>query len=216
VREPNTTHAHSSIVNLQKEMLADSRFKDLCESHGLPWAPEEGFEPRGYNGPDPAEVRVLYVSAEPGPITEEEKLDLLPAVTQHSWMEFDTRQSQHYWRENLFSLCQSIWPEDTAENMDKYLAGAQAFWMSPPSGDATAKISRELEDYFSEKYFYRLLDMMPNAVVLAAGGKAQERLKRMGVDYVKCASFMRPGCNADKNKATWPIAGLMIRESLTN
>lgn len=57
-RNLHLTEAHQPIVDLQAEMLEDGRFQALCEKHGLPWNPAEGYEPRYYGGPAPAEVLV--------------------------------------------------------------------------------------------------------------------------------------------------------------
>jgi len=77
---------HGELLNLHAEIKSDPAFKELCLSHGLLWE-DMGNEPRGYNGPPPDDVHVLYVSAEPGPVTPTERLNLLPAITAAPWLD---------------------------------------------------------------------------------------------------------------------------------
>jgi len=125
---------HGVLLDLHAEIKSDSAFRELCISHGLLWE-DVGNEPRGYNGPAPEDVEVLYVSAEPGPVTPTERLNLIPAITNAPWLDgFDLYLQEHYWRKNLKVICDSIWPTDTVANMDKHLGGMQSFWISLPEG----------------------------------------------------------------------------------
>jgi hypothetical protein len=98
--------------------------------------------------------------------------------------------------------------------MDSHLGGMQSFWVSLPEGATTKSIPRPVLDYWRVKYAYRLFGLFPNAVVLAAGGKAQERLRRLGIDFVGCGAVTKPGCNFKKVKDSWSRAGKTICEQL--
>jgi len=205
---------HGKLLDLHAEIKNDSAFKELCLSHGLLWE-DVGNEPRGYNGPAPDDVHVLYVSAEPGPVTPTERLNLLPAITAAPWLDgFDLSLPEHYWRKNLESICKSIWPNDTVANMDKHLGGMQSFWISLPEGATTKAIPRPVLDYWRQKYAHRLFGLFPHAVVLAAGKKAQDRLRRLGIDFVGCGAVTKPGCNFKNVKDSWPRAGKQISDLL--
>ena len=204
----------AAVLDIHAEIKGDTAFKELCFSHGLLWE-DVGNEPRGYHGPAPEDVQVLYISAEPGPVTPTERLNLIPAITTGPWIDgFDLRLQEHYWRKNLEVICGSIWPENTVENMDKHLGGMQSFWISLPDGATTKAIPRPVLEYWRQHYAHRLFALFPHAVVLAAGGKAQERLRRLGIDFIGCGAVTTPGCNFKKVKDSWPVAGQGIRDLL--
>ncbi len=206
---------HDSIIELHEEMKRDPVLQALCVKHGLPWDFAAGYEPRWYNGPAPSEVELLFFMAEPGAITPTEALHLLPAITYDEWIgRFDLRLQEHYWRANLRELCSHVWPEDTEAQMTARLAGSCTFWMSLPPGAQTDAIPRELLRYFSSKYLGRLLALFPDAVILAAGGKARDRLQTMGVAFEECWAFTRPGSNRREAHESWRVAGLAVARKL--
>ena len=69
-------------------------------------------------------------------------------------------------------------------------------------------------DYWRQKYAHRLFGLFPRAVVLAAGGKAQTRLRQLGIGFVKCGAVTKPGCNFPSVKESWARAGKAIFELL--
>lgn len=196
-------------------MKNDTIFRSLCQDHGLPWDIERGYEPRWYNGPAPEDVKVLMLMAEPGPITPTEALNLLPAINHDDWIgDYDLHLQEHYWRDNLRMLCSHIWPRDTEANMYKNLGGSCTFWMSLPHGSSTDTVPREIVNYFLKTYFGEFLALFKNAIILAAGGKAKDRLKKFGVEFVGCWAFTRPGCNQQKAKDSWRDAGIAIAQKI--
>lgn len=206
------------VKELQQEMLRDQNFRQLCETAGLPWAPEEGYEPRWYTGPASGNVKVLLVMAEPGAISDTEAINLLPAVNSSTsvrwYSNHNLKLNEHYWRANLLTLCESIWPTDTEQCMDEQLGGTCAFWMSLPKGKQTAAVPRRLETYFSEQYFRRLLSLSGNPVIIAAGRKASDRLRRYGVAHLHCWALTKPGSYRKAAKSSWIDTGEKVRRIL--
>lgn len=206
---------HPEITALRRIMLADEMFKALCLKHGLPWDPDAGYEPRWFSGPAPEETQVLMFMAEPGPITKTEARNLLKAIAHDDWIgTYDLRLQEHYWREHLRTFCRYIWPENTERNMYDHLAGSCTFWMSLPHGSTTDAVPLELIDYFSKTYLNRILALFPDVIIVAAGAKSRDRLKRAGVPHEYCWAFTRPGCNQRKAKESWRDVGTAIREKL--
>jgi hypothetical protein len=165
---------HAPILSLQAEMKEDKRFKALCEQHDLPWDFESGYEPRGYYGPAPEQVRLLVLLAEPGAVTPTERQNLLPAISHGPWIEgFDLGSQEYYWRRHLGELCIHIWPEGTEDHMYAHLGKSNTFWMSLRPGAQTRPVPREPLQYFLRTYLTRFLALFPDAIILAAGGKAQ-------------------------------------------
>jgi hypothetical protein len=200
--------AFNAILSLHSEMKEDQLFKSLCEKHGLPWDSAAGYEPRGYNGPPPENVRLLVLMAEPGAITQTEAQNLRPAISHDAWTKgFDLNYQEHYWRKNLQKLCHYVWPESTEDNMYEYLGKSNTFWMSLRPGSQTSPIRREPLDYFERKYLTRFLTLFPNAVILAAGGKAQERLRRVDAEFESCSAFTKPESNKPRALDSWCLAG---------
>lgn len=199
---------HAPILALHEEMKADWEFERLCRANGLPWDFEAGYEPRGYNGPPPADVRVLLFMAEPGAITATEATNLQPAINQAPLIgNHDLRLLEHYWRANALELCRSIWPTNTGAMAMAHLGRTCSFWMSLPPGAQTAAVPSAVVRYFSSRYLKRLLALFPGAVVISAGGKAKKRLQRIGVESEHCWAFTRPGCNRAEARESWRAAG---------
>lgn len=210
----NITPSHAPILALQQEMLNDAKFKHLCLDNRLPWDPENGYEPRWYNGPAPEQVKVLVLMAEPGAITKTEQPG--PAIDHAPWIGTkELKLQQYYWLANLLYVCEFIWPQpDTEAMMDQYLAGSCTFWMSLPVQEQTKPIPKVVLSYFLDTYLKRFLKLFPNAVILAAGGKAQDRLHRIEADFIPCSAFTRPESNKEHARESWQQAGLQIAAQL--
>jgi hypothetical protein len=206
---------HTEIIALQTEMKQDIHFESLCKEHGLPWDFAGGYEPRGYNGPAPERVRLLVLLAEPGAITPTEARNPLTAIGHNRWIEpFDTRLQEHYWRINLRELCRHVWPENTDENMYACLGKSNTFWMSLPPAAQTREVPRAPLQYFLWTYLKRFVALFPNAIILAAGGKAQRRLKLINADFECCSAFTRPESNKPHARDSYRRAAEAIKAKL--
>lgn len=207
--------SHAAIIRLQREMLSDRHFKSLCEQAGLPWDPDAGYEPRWYNGPAPEDVRLLFLMAEPGPITPTEAHSLLPAVSHRPWTTgFDLSLQEHYWRGHLREFCSHIWPEDTEEHMYAHVGGTSTFWMSLPHGQTTKQVPGFVVNYFLEHYLSRFLSLFPQAQLLAVGGKARDRLKKLGVEFYTCSAFNNPEANKPRARESWRRTAVELKAQL--
>lgn len=154
----NLTSSHTPIIALQQEILGDAKFQKLYFDAYLPWDPQGGYEPRWYDGPQPENVRLLFLMAEPGAITKTEQQHLSPPITHNPWnAKRESYQQDNYWLKQLYQLCQLVWPEDTEANMDGSLGGSCTFWMSMPPGDQVRAIPLSVVNYFLETYLKRFL-----------------------------------------------------------
>lgn len=201
------------VRSLQKRMLADHEFKGLCKKYSIPWAPDSGYEPRWFAGPEASPPRFLIVMAEPAPISKTEESHLLPAVAAVRWLDgYDFKLLEHYWRLNVKALFREVWPEETSSMMNRHVGGTCAFWMSLPHGKTTLAVPRELEEFFIEKYFLEILELCAKSELIAAGGKASTRLSRYSIPHRTCWAFTRPGCNRAEAKASWRHLGQSLRQ----
>ena len=212
---PGIESTHANVIDLQQRMLADSEFRELCLANKLPWDPSAGYEPRWYNGPEPSKVRLLFLMAEPGPITSTEALNLRPAVTADPWIHgVDLSLQETYWLGNLRQLCRHIWPDDTEAQMDSHVGGSCTFWMSLRHGSTTDSIRSPILRYFRKIYLEPFMNLFPNAVILAAGAKARDRLKPFGIEFIECSAFTRPESNKPRARDSWRQAGEQARSLL--
>src|ERR1019366_8915203 len=92
----------------------------------------------------------------------------------------------------LLELCRHVWPEDTDDNMYAYLGRSNTFWMSVRAGKQTHAVPPAPLQYFLNTHLTRFLALFPNAVILAAGRKAQLRLRSVHVEFESCSAFTRP------------------------
>lgn len=206
---------HAPIFALQAEMKEDAKFRASCLQNGLPWDFAAGYEPRGYNGPPPEQTRLLVLLAEPGAITPTEAHNLLPTISYRRWVEpYNLRLQEHYWRANLRELCRYIWPENTEDSMYAHLGKSCTFWMSLPPGAQTSQVPREPLRYFLQTYLKQFLALFPNAIILAAGGKAQTRLRSVHAEFEGCSAFTRPESNKPSARESWRRAGQAIASRL--
>lgn len=213
----NIKKSHHDIISLQEEIKEDSAFKKLCLEYDLPWDLDAGYEPRWYNGPAPKDVRVLFFMAEPGAITPNEAQNLLPAVSHSDWFDgYDLNALEHYWRDNLRSLCRHIWPDKTEIAMYSFLGGSCAFWMSLPRGNQTSEVPRAVVKYFIDNYLGRFIALFPNAIVLAAGAKARDRLNALSVPFEQCSALTRPESNKPRAIKSWRRVGKSIASMLSS
>ena len=206
----------ADVKELRQEMCNDRMFRNLCEKHGLPWDIQAGYEPRSYDGPEPEDLKLLVFMAEPGAIANRESEHLLPPVLHARLIgDYNTTYTEHYWRENLMVMCREIWPEDTEDHAFRNMGRSNSFWMSLPGRKQKEEVSHELLAYFEQEYLTRFVAMFPQALILAAGGKAQARLKRIGVDFIKSYAFTKPASNNTKKAIpSWRSASQQIAERI--
>lgn len=153
--------------------------------------------------------------AEPGAITPTEATHLLPAISHMPLIaDQDLRLREHYWRANLLELGRNIWPADTANAMMGQMGRTCSFWMSLPRGAQTATVPNQVVRYFLARYLTRFIKLFPDAVVIAAGAKAKQRLKSIGVEFEHCWAFTRPACNHPKARESWRATGRAVAARL--
>jgi len=235
---PEIRVSHKLIINIWQEMKSDREFERLCRESGLPsWYVDEAYEPRWYNGPRPDDVKVLFLMAEPGAITKNERKNLKPAISNEGWPAQDSvteKQQENYWRKHLYQLCSEVWPEDTRAKMNQYLAGSCTFWASLPSNEEakhrsinlnqTSQVPRRVADYFLKKYLGRFLAIFPASTIVVAAGltKAKSRLDRLEEvtavpvkQRVKtCIALTKPAATGKRAKESWSRVGREVRQML--
>ena len=185
-----------------KEALASayrcSCFDGVCAT--MRWDPANGHIPRGFLGATgkPSDVELVLVFSEPGD----------PQPGDHTTMEEALRHAHgafgcgnglfHKNARKLFQLC---WPDLPFEQQLKRVWLTESVLCSAlvPAGPVPKPIEREC----GERFLRRQLALMPDAMVVALGGKAQERLERLGVTHMKAHALAPPGCNQAAAFPSW-------------
>ena len=174
-------------------------FQSVCSS--MRWTPEAGHIPRGYLGAigRPEEVELVLVFAEPGDphpgdhSTKEE-------AWQHAYWAFREGTGQfHQNARFLFNLC---WPY---HNYDEQL---RKVWVTE-SVLCSAKVSAgsvpvPVEIACGERYLKKQIQLFPQALVVALGNKAADRMNRIGVHgFERAYALGKPGCFQAGAQPSW-------------
>ncbi len=202
----------------------DHRLKNLllsayspCESfatacHEMRWSPGDGHVPRGFCGATGRleDVRLVLVVAEPGdPHIGEHHPDspetALKSTYDHAYRCF--RDSKDLFHRNMRLILNLCWPNKSFDEQlqvswitESVLCSAKHEGAHVPSTVARACRARFLEAQ---------IEFFPNAVVVALGGKAANRLK--GLRFIAAGSIAPPGCNQPAVRSSWEQATAEVR-----
>jgi hypothetical protein len=65
----------------------------------------------------------------------------------------------------------------------------------------------DARDHTCARHFLtRQIDTLPNATVIAFGGKGQAYLRRLGLPHLRAHAFAPPGCNYKGARPSWEAA----------
>lgn len=185
-----------------KEVLASAYrcpcFDGVCTT--MRWDPAKGHIPRGFLGATgkPSDVELVLVFAEPGDPQPGDHTTIEEAL-RHAHGAFESGTGLfHKNARKLFHLC---WPDLPFEEQLKKVWLTESVLCSALV--TTGPVPKPIERECGERFLRRQLALMPNALVVALGGKAQERLERLGVTHVKAHAIAPPGCNQAAAFPSW-------------
>ncbi len=174
-------------------------FKSVCSS--MRWAPEAGHIPRGYLGATgrPEEVELVLVFAEPGD----------PQPGDHSTMEDALRHAYWAFREGpgqfhqnarfLFDRC---WPSLNYDEQLRKVWVTESVLCSAEVSAGTVPSSVGLA--CGERYLKKQIQLFPQALVVALGNKAADRMNRIGVlGFERAYALGKPGCFQAGAQPSW-------------
>lgn len=193
---------------LRPAYLPCCHFGDCAEAV---WSPERGHVPRGYLGATARaeNVRLVLVFAEPGDPQPSEVYsaancgnkpdDMIKAVTETSYRCF--RTGQDLFHRNVRWFLSSAFP---GLSFDQQL---QLTWLTEGRlCSFAAETGGRKDRRCAQHYLERQLDALPNAQVVAAGGKAQDYLRKMRRRFIPCYAFAPPGANHKPARPSWEAA----------
>lgn len=180
-----------------------------CDHFGIcseaKWDPAIGHIPRGFLGAmgELEDVEVVMVFAEPGHPNPAEGYD--PAASPINLLESGALRTYHafasgldLFHRNVRWFMSQLYPELTFEQQ------LQHVWLTE---GRLCSINNEIgstRDHRCAQHYLRAqLQMLPNATVVAFGGKAQDYVGSLGVEHLKTYALSPPGCNRRTAKPSW-------------
>lgn len=184
-------------------------FDGTC--HSMRWCPEQGHVPRGFYGAtgELSEVKLIMVLAEPGdPKPGESHEDEMDSVLACAGSYYREMKSQGH--RNMMAILQAAFPGDDFDAIFRKVWITESVLCSAPQ--TTGPIDRAIERACADRFLARQLDLFPQALVAAMGGKAQNRLRRViQREVIPCGAVYPPGCNHPSARSSWEELVRMVR-----
>lgn len=168
----------------------------------MTWNPTTGHVPRGYFGAtgEIHEVELVLVFAEPGDPHGRESYRPSDAVEEtSSYTASCFKDGTDYFHRNMRMILDWCWPNLTFDEQMRKTWVTESVLCSAvvETGPVPAKVWRACRDAYLDKQ----LDLFDNAVVVALGSKAAQRLK--GRAFIRATSAAPPGCNHKGARESW-------------
>jgi hypothetical protein len=154
----------------------------------------------------PDEVQLVLVVAEPGdPHTAEAYVpharpeEMFENVCRYVHGCFANGKDQFH--RNVRTILNDCWPDlPFHEQLRRtWITESVLCSASVECGSLPSAVHRNCVDLYLE----RQLTLLGNAVVVALGGKARERMKRLRRSYLRAGSVAPPGCNQRQVRQSW-------------
>ena len=189
-------------------------FNQNCQEM-MRWDPKAGHIPRGFAGAcgDLSEVELVLVFAEPGnPHIGERHCGLLSAYY-YAMLVLATGKDQFH--RNVRKILDSSWPGMSfQEQMRKVWLTNSVLCSAPVEG---GHVPRNVALACGHRYLLAQLNLLPNALVVALGQKAQDRLRTLGVTgHLSVFAAAPPGCNKPGAVESWDKIPIELRQRRHN
>jgi hypothetical protein len=206
--------ARMSLLDVLKPAFRCDHFDGVCRDE-MKWCPETGYVPRGFGGANPNgsldEVRLVIVTAEPSDPVKGETYEEGPADTiiekqlnlVDSYIRGMTPDPNSRYADSIKTILNLCFHKDDLDAQLRRTWFTNAVKCSAQT--VGGKVSREIERACAAKYLKEEIRCLPNAYVLALGGKAQDRLKRAGIRFDGRAQHPSARPNT-KPKESWKAA----------
>jgi hypothetical protein len=138
--------------------------------------------------------------AEPGDPQPDEVHSGMDRAFHYAYFYHDRQQDVFH--RNVRHILDLCWP---GVRFDKQL---ERVWMTESvlcsAPRECGSVPRVTEQACGERYLLRQLALFPNAIVVALGGKAQARLRRLRyTDFLSVGAAAPPGCNHENVRESW-------------
>lgn len=177
--------------------------------------PSNGHIPRGYLGAigELEEVEVVFVFAEPGHPHSDEKdsrhnnspMQLLRNALNHTYQCF--KKGTDAFHRNTRCIMNQLWPDKSFDQQLRHV------WLTESRlCSIDDEIGNVADRTCAHAYLRRQLELMPQATVIAFGGKAQRNLKKIIPNFIKAYALAPPGANFQGARPSWEKAIATVRE----
>ncbi len=176
------------------------------------WQPKAGHMPRGFLGAtgELAEVRLVMIFAEPGHAYGEEydpnitPVDLMLEGVKHTYSCFAS--GRDLFHRNARWFLSELFPGLSFDEQLKHV------WMTEGRLCSVANEIGGMKDRTcASRYLLQQINLLPNATVVAFGGKAQDYMKLVNRNWTKAIALSPPGANHRSAKPSWLAAIEEIR-----
>jgi hypothetical protein len=212
--------ADSSLIRLLKEAFPCQNFKKTCRDH-MKWIPERGYVPSGFGGANGSldDVQLVIITAEPSTPLKDDTY----AGSPKKMISKELSLFEKYMRGHVADNKSRYFP-NLKEILDNFFGPNRSLddklkstWFTTSVKCAAERtggpVKRNIEIACTDLYLKRELGLLPNAFVLALGGKARDRLKRVGI-YVNAWAHHPSARNPIKREASWQAAATCFRKWL--
>ena len=194
---------NSALENLLAPAYAPcSAFSGICRE--MRWNPSKGHVPRGFLGAagDLSEIELVLVFAEPGDPHDGETHEGISSAYRYATFAFDTGKDQFH--RNVRTILDSCWPElKFNEQMKKVWMTESVLCSAVQEGGS---VSSAATYECGKRYLAKQLELLPQALVVALGRKAQKRLLSIGfTEFLPTCAVAPPGCNFHGAKESWKL-----------
>lgn len=194
-------HIHDAIVQLFQSAYAPcSEFRASCKT--MRWDPKAGHVPRGFAGAvgELREVELVLVFAEPGNPKPSESHNGLSSAFNYAYSGYCYGNDRFY--ANVRTILDSCWPNlSTKDQMRKvWLTDSVLCSATIECGQIPSSCSHAC----GTRFLAAQLKLFHNALVVAVGYKARNRLRALGIkDFIYVYAAAPPGCNRRAAKLSW-------------
>jgi len=166
------------------------------------WNPSQGHVPRGFLGAAGAlsEVELVLVFAEPGDPHESETHEGLTSAYRYATYAFETGKDQ--FRRNVRTILDSCWPGLSFVDQMKKVWMTESVLCSATKEGGSVSVAAASE--CGRRYLAKQLELLPHALVVALGSKAQKRLRSIGfTKFLPAFAVAPPWCNFFRAQESW-------------
>jgi hypothetical protein len=189
-----------------------------CQNFGVcpqaRWDPQAGHVPRGFLGAtgELEEVSMVLVFAEPGLPHQGETYadcktpeDFIKAVISHAYSAFAHGQDQMH--RNTRELINMAFPGMSFDDQLRrvWLTESRLCSLNDELGSCSDRTC-------AETHLAAQLELLPNARVVALGGKAAQRSRNAAPAQLKAYAVAPPGANHKPARPSWEAAARWVRE----
>ncbi len=175
-------------------------FSDTC--FDMRWDPKTGHVPRGFRGATGtiAEIELVLVYAEPGDPQPGETHEGLASAYDFANRSFAA--GTDLFHRNVTFILDSCWPELSLEEQLRKVWMTESVLCSAAKegGHVRGQVAKEC----GKRYLLKQLELVPDALVVALGNKARNRLVALGFfNFLAVKSVAPPGCNFRGARESW-------------